>query len=254
MKQQHQSKLAKPPSRDFRLPQIEPTRLYRQIATLLSERMDEGDFPVGTLLPAERELAQQLGVSRTSVREALIALEVSGKVSIRVGHGVQILEATPRSGPPFSREEESNADIGPIQLMEARGHVELKTTELAAMNRDRTNLEKMKLAIEVQARAKAVNASEYRNGDRDFHVEIAKASGNAAYALIVADLWDFRFKPMFKKFEELFTGPDRLKQTAMEHRRIYHAIEAQDRKAARQAMKFHLDTVLRQFSKGLGKT
>jgi DNA-binding FadR family transcriptional regulator len=120
------------------------------------------------------------------VREALIALEVSGKVSIRVGHGVQILEATPRSGPPFSREEESNADIGPIQLMEARGHVELKTTELAAMNRDRTNLEKMKLAIEVQARAKAVNASEYRNGDRDFHVEIAKASGNAAYALIGA--------------------------------------------------------------------
>ena len=81
---------------DARLPQIESVRLYRQIADLLSERIDQGLFPIGTLLPAERELAQQLGVSRTSVREALIALEVGGKVSIRVGHGVQILEATPR--------------------------------------------------------------------------------------------------------------------------------------------------------------
>ena len=76
---------------DARLPQIETVRLYRQIADLLSERIDQGLFPIGTLLPAERDLAQQLGVSRTSVREALIALEVGGKVSIRVGHGAQIL-------------------------------------------------------------------------------------------------------------------------------------------------------------------
>ena len=86
------------PNGALRLPQVEPTRLYRQIAALIGERIDDGLFPVGTLLPAERNLAQQLGVSRTSVREALIALEVSGKVSIRVGHGVQILPATPQRG------------------------------------------------------------------------------------------------------------------------------------------------------------
>src|SRR5580658_4283455 len=80
----------------LRLPQVEPVRLYRQIAALISDRIDEGSFPVGSLLPAERDLAEQLGVSRTSVREALIALEVSGKVSVRVGHGVQVLEVIPR--------------------------------------------------------------------------------------------------------------------------------------------------------------
>src|SRR5947207_8651478 len=103
-------------SRDYPLPQIEPTRLYRQIANLLSERIDDGYFPAGSLLPPERDLAQQLGVSRTSVREALIALEVTGKVSIRVGHGVQILEATPQPG-SVARNDSADLDIGPIHLM-----------------------------------------------------------------------------------------------------------------------------------------
>jgi DNA-binding transcriptional regulator YhcF (GntR family) len=108
------------PSHGLRLPQVEPVRLYRQIAALISDRIDEGMFAVGSLLPAERDLAEQLGVSRTSVREALIALEVSGKVSIRVGHGVQILQATPRSDQIGSSVEVSDADISPIQMMEAR--------------------------------------------------------------------------------------------------------------------------------------
>ena len=237
--------------RDHRLPQIEPMRLYRQIADLLSERIDDGVFPVGSLLPAERDLAQQLGVSRTSVREALIALEVSGKVSVRVGHGVQILEAMPRRGRGETAEI-SDGDIGPIELMEARRHVELKTAELAAVNRSQQNLQRLEQAIELQSRAKFVRAPEYRAGDRNFHVEIAKAGGNAAYALIIADLWDYCCKPMFEKFEELLTGPDRLGATVAEHRRILQAIAARDRLAARKAMKFHLETVLGAFSRGLG--
>jgi DNA-binding FadR family transcriptional regulator len=238
--------------RDLRLPQVEPTRLYRQIAALIGDRIDDGLFPCGSLLPAERDLARQLGVSRTSVREALIALEVSGKVSIRVGHGVQILEATPRPDRVGARVAVNDADIGPIQLMEARRHVELKTVELAAGNRRQENLERLERAIQVQAGAKSVRAPDYRDGDRAFHVEIAKASGNAAYALIIADLWDFCCKPMFATFEELLTGPERPQQTIAEHRRILAAIVGGDRVAARKAMKLHLDTVLRAFSRGLG--
>ena len=58
-----------------RLSPIEPRRLYRQIATILRDSIDAGRFPAGSLLPPERDLAEQLGVSRTSVREALIALD-----------------------------------------------------------------------------------------------------------------------------------------------------------------------------------
>src|ERR1700679_3873445 len=197
----------------LRLPQVEPMRLYRQIAALIGDRIDTGVFPVGSLLPAERDLAEQLGVSRTSVREALIALEVGGKVSIRVGHGVRILEATPRSVAVEEMTDVAEADIGPIQLMEARRHVELKTAELAAANRTKDNLERMRLAMEIQARAESARTPQYRDGDRNFHVEIARAGGNAAYAVLVASLWDYRSKPLFKKFEELLVGPDRPAKT-----------------------------------------
>jgi GntR family transcriptional regulator, transcriptional repressor for pyruvate dehydrogenase complex len=239
-------------SNDLRLPQLEPVRLYRQIAALISDRIDQGVFPVGSLLPAERDLAEQLGVSRTSVREALIALEVSGKVSIRVGHGVQILQATPRSDHVGDAAKFSEGDIGPIEMMEARRLIEPRTAELAAINRDSASLERIRAAMETQARAKSVLAEEYRDFDRNFHLEIARAAGNAALTLLIANLWNFRRKPMFEKFEELLMGPDRLFKTPAEHRRIFEAIAAGDRIAARKAMKLHLDAVLHAFSRGLG--
>jgi DNA-binding FadR family transcriptional regulator len=235
----------------LRLPQVEPVRLYRQIAALISDRIDEGLFPVGSLLPAERDLAEQLGVSRTSVREALIALEVSGKVSIRVGHGVQILQATPRLDRGASADV-SEGDIGPIQMMEARRLIEPRSAELAAVNRDAANLERIERALEEQARAKSVQSAEYREWDRTFHIEIAKAGGNAALTLLIGTLWDYRRMPMFEKIEELLMGPDRLFKTPAEHRRIFEAIALGDRAAARNAMKAHLDAVLRAFSRGLG--
>lgn len=236
----------------LRLPQVEPVRLYRQIAALISDRIDEGLFPIGSLLPAERDLAEQLGVSRTSVREALIALEVSGKVSIRVGRGVQILQATPRLDRVGAGADVSEGDIGPIQMMEARRLIEPRSAELAAINRDVANLERIEKALEQQARAKAVQSAEYREWDRTFHIEIAKASGNAALTLLIGTLWDYRRMPMFEKIEELLMGPDRLFKTPAEHRRIFKAIASGDRTAARNAMKAHLDAVLRAFSRGLG--
>lgn len=236
----------------LRLPQVEPVRLYRQIAALISDRIDEGSFPVGSLLPAERDLAEHLGVSRTSVREALIALEVNGKVSIRVGHGVQILQATPRSDRAGASADVSEGDIGPIEMMEARRLIEPRSAELAAVNRDSSNLMRMERALDEQARAESVQSAEYRDWDRTFHIEIAKASGNAALTLLIGTLWDNRRKPMFEKIEELLMGPNRLYKTPAEHRRIFNAIAAGDRAAARNAMKTHLDAVLRAFSRGLG--
>lgn len=252
------NKTLNPPARPdgwisgLRLPQVEPMRLYRQIAALISDRIDEGLFAVGSLLPAERDLAEQLGVSRTSVREALIALEVSGKVSIRVGHGVQILQATPRSDRIGASADVSEGDIGPIQMMEARRLIEPRSAELAAMNRNAANLERIEAALTAQARAESVKSGEYRDLDRTFHIEIAKAGGNAALTLLIGTLWDYRRKPMFEKIEELLLGPDRLYKTPAEHRRIFQAIAVGDRAAARNAMKAHLDAVLRAFSRGLG--
>src|SRR5664279_2517815 len=70
---------------------IEPRRLYRQIADQIRTLIRSGEFPAGARLPPERDLAKQLGVSRPSVREALIALEVEGLVEVRIGSGIYIL-------------------------------------------------------------------------------------------------------------------------------------------------------------------
>ena len=70
---------------------IEPRRLYRQIADQIRELIRSGEFVAGARLPPERDLAKQLGVSRPSVREALIALEVEGLVEVRIGSGIYVL-------------------------------------------------------------------------------------------------------------------------------------------------------------------
>ena len=236
---------------DIRLPQIESIRLYRRIADLLTTRIDQGLFPVGSFLPAERELAEQLGVSRTTVREALIALETIGRVSIRHGHGVQVLDASqPDHSPMVLADEEPIVDIGPIQVMEARRWVEPKTAEMAAIHHTEEHLERMRQAMQLQSQAPSARAVQYRDGDRKFHIEIARASGNPAYQILVSSLWEYRAKPLFRRFEELLVGPDRPVKTAREHQAIYDAIARRDAKAASRLMRVHLDAVLRAFIEG----
>ena len=229
-----------------RLPQLESSRLYRRIAELLETRIDQGLFPVGTFLPSERELAEQLAVSRTSVREALIALEVTGRVVIRQGQGVQVLLGAPRP----AAQNPSEADIGPIQIMEARRVIEPRVAELAAVNHRPENLDAMRAAMDFQASATSASSESYREGDRQFHVEIARASGNPAYEVVVAKLWEYRTKPLFERFERMLLGPDRLSHTTSEHLDVFAAIAAGDATAAGKMMKQHLDAVLSAFIKG----
>jgi DNA-binding FadR family transcriptional regulator len=229
-----------------RLPQLESNRLYRRIAELLETRIDQGLFPAGTFLPPERELAEQLAVSRTSVREALIALEVTGRVAIRQGHGVQVLLGRQRPAAQIPPER----DIGPVQIMEARRVIEPRVAEMAAANHRQENLDGMRDAMDLQASAGSANSENYREGDRLFHVEIARASGNPAYEVVVAKLWEYRTKPLFKRFEQMLVGPDRPGQTAAEHERIFQAIAAGDTGAAGRTMKQHLDAVVSAFIKG----
>ncbi|HEY1231587.1 MAG TPA: GntR family transcriptional regulator, partial [Ramlibacter sp.] len=103
---------------------VEPQRLYRQIAEQLRALIAKGEFSVGARLPAERDLARQLGVSRPSVREALIALEVEGWVEVRTGSGVYVLE---RHQPAAAPAPGAQAEWGPLELIRARRIVEGET-------------------------------------------------------------------------------------------------------------------------------
>src|SRR5205085_2057120 len=94
---------------------IEPRRLYRQIADQIRGLIKGGEFPTGSRLPPERDLARQLGVSRPSVREALIALEVEGMVEVRIGSGIYVLAGTaPHAANGLV------APAGPVELLRPR--------------------------------------------------------------------------------------------------------------------------------------
>ncbi|NYS77209.1 MULTISPECIES: FadR/GntR family transcriptional regulator [Halomonadaceae] len=243
---------------------IRSQRLYRQIADQLQQLINDGEFPPGALLPPERELAQSLGVSRASVREALIALEVVGQVAVRVGHGVVVLEsrATPLEpvmraaarteawalDPEFESEIELNLDeeIPPFSLLQTRRYMEPEITALAAMNATDDDLKAIRLAFE---RNVSDNANGGRNcaGDRLLHIRIAEASGNAAYALVIKHLLGHQYGAMFRRLQELFTETDMPQRSQDDHERIVNAIESRDPIAARHAMEVHLDHVLNVF-------
>ncbi|WP_353981623.1 FadR/GntR family transcriptional regulator [Salinicola endophyticus] len=243
---------------------IRAQRLYRQIADQLLALIRQGEFPPGSLLPPERDLAQQLGVSRASVREALIALEVVGQVEVRVGHGVLVLErAAPVEAPVMhiaSRQEpwaidpefeseielDLDQEIPPFALLEARRFIEPETAALAALNASDDDLEAIRAAYQRNVEDNR-HGGNNMVGDRLMHIRIAEASGNAAYAMLLKHLLGHQYGVMFRRLQALFMSTDMPRRSQQDHSRILAAIEARDAEAARAAMAAHLDHVLGVF-------
>ena len=214
---------------------VESRRLYQQIADQIRELIDRGGFEAGTRLPPERDLAQQLGVSRPSLREALIALDVEGRVEVRSGSGVYVSATKP--GPAAGK----TAAMGesPSQLMEARSVIEGEVVILACaritegpLARLRGLLKDMEAAIE--RRRTRVDL------DREFHLTLAEVSGNAVLSRLVGELFDERHSPISAKISSRFENTRTWKTALKEHQAILKALEARDPIAAQAAMRAHL--------------
>lgn len=238
-----------------RLPAIETKRLYRHIADVVAQHIDSGAFAPGSTLPAERELATQMRVSRTSIREALIALEVEGRVSVRVGVGVVVLPPGTRPAPakPSRSRAATAADwsqVGPLQLLEARRVVECESAALAARHASAADLAEIDQLCVAMARTIKAGTDHYPLDER-FHVRIAQACGNAAIALLVAELWAHRASTVSRKFEEHFVDAPLYRATLTDHQAILATLVARDARGARAAMKRHLDRVHDAYSRDL---
>jgi DNA-binding FadR family transcriptional regulator len=225
---------------------VDNRRLYRQIADQIAALIEKGEYGAGVRLPPERDLARQLGVSRPSVREALIALEVEGYVDVRVGSGVYVRGAgTTRSAP-------LPADSGPFELIKARWLIEAECASLAAKHASRAQLKAIEEALE-QMQAERGKGKMPLASDRLLHLRIAEASGNSALALVVKTLWDQRTGPLFLRLEHHFDTPQLWDAAIEEHRAIVDAIARHDAGAARAAMRRHMDRAARRFSKSWEK-
>jgi DNA-binding FadR family transcriptional regulator len=174
---------------------VEPQRLYRQIAEQLRSLIGSGEFAPGSRLPAERDLAKQLGVSRPSVREALIALEVEGWVEVRTGSGVYVLDRPAKPAKPVTEHPRlPPTEWGPLELIRARRVVEGEIAAIAATQAKRKDTDAMARAIDAM-RADADQGVMPLDGDRAFHTAIVQASGNVRAAGNGAGLLGFAPRP-----------------------------------------------------------
>ena len=225
---------------------VEPQRLYRQIAEQLRGLIGAGEFTAGARLPAERDLARQLGVSRPSVREALIALEVEGWVEVRTGSGVYVLDRRPPVAPPIAPAV-AEPEWGPLELIRARRVVEGETAALAAGQRKRAHVDAMSRAIE-DMRDMAEQQVMPLDGDRTFHLAIAQACDNGVLTDTVQGFWDSRRRPIFTRLGGYFETVASWRKAIAEHEAIRDAIAERDADAARAAMHTHMDRSHQRFS------
>ena len=226
---------------------VEPRRLYRQVADQLRSLIDRGEFPVGSRLPTERELAVQLGISRPTVREALIALEVDGRVRIRVGSGIYVLS------PPEERSEPMPPIAGPFDILNARALIEGAIVEDVARVARPSDIAAIDATLDAM-RIGAETGGNMMDLDRAFHVAVARATGNDALVKIVGDLFDQRMHPYFAQLAGYFENTTTWRAAFAEHQAVRDAIAAGDSAAARRSMQTHLKNSQRRFSEGFGKT
>jgi DNA-binding FadR family transcriptional regulator len=227
----------------MRLQVVEPRRLYRQIADQIRTLIGKGEVAPGARLPAERDLARQLGVSRPSLREALIALEVEGLLDVRVGSGIYVSQPGQRGSA-----DEIDGASGPFEVIRARWMIEGECAALAAKHGTAAQLRAIrKTHAALQREAKRDHNP--LSADRAFHVAIAQATGNSALELVVQTLWDQRVGPLYRALETKLEYPAMARETTDEHQAVLAAILARKPAAARAAMHRHMDMTRKRYSK-----
>jgi len=227
---------------------VESPRLYRQIADQLRHLIAMREFPAGARLPAERELAEKLGVSRPSVREALIALEVEGRVRIRMGSGVYVLDEPARAKAPPEQ-----APAGPFELLQARELVESAVCAEVASLVTADHLAEIDGIIARMAAAAEAPSDQLVALDRAFHVAVAGILGNAVLTRLVGELFDQRINPYFRRLAGYFENASSWRAATAEHRAIRDALAARDGEGARAAMRRHLRCSQERFSQSFGE-
>ena len=229
---------------------IETRRLYRQIVDQIIRLIESGEYAPGSKLPPERALAAQLQVSRPSVREALIALEVEGWVDIRGGTGIFVLpRKDSESRKTSAADEEPPAPlpaVGPIELLDARDLVEPDEAALAARNATAAVVATLSDILGDMVCC-ASDDPRHMMHDHRFHATLAAATGNAALYQLTETLWAMRLAPLYVQLQNHFHNEAVWQQAILEHREIFDAVRKRDTKEARTAMRRHIHRARKRY-------
>lgn len=222
-------------------PTTPPRRLYLQIADRLRTLIYEPGFATHGRLPPERTLAEQLGVSRPSIREALVALEIEGRIEIRMGSGVYLCESQPPQTSTLDREAMGDSLV---DVMGARAVLEGAIAASIAPHAKPKDVKELRAIYDTMAQ-------EFEAGhppiaaDRAFHLRIAQMSNNEVLTRTVGEFFDGRLSPMSSTLLGHYEAAHTWLEALHQHRHILEAIEARDPVQAQAAMQKHLKSSLK---------
>jgi len=219
---------------------VKTSRLYEQIVQQVEDSILKGQLKAGDQLPAERDLAQRFGVSRTAVREAVKTLREKGLVEAYSGRGTFVTDGTSQATRQSLdlmirvNQQEGSATVAELRLV-----LEPEIAALAATRIEEQLLSAMRDAVVVMDRSMNDPAS-YIEADLDFHLALAEAVGNP----LILSLLDSIVGLLREERSRIFNADGGPERGQYHHKRILAAIEQRDPEAAREAMRSHLKQVL----------
>lgn len=210
-------------------------RLYQQVVVEIMELINSGEYPPGSRLPPERELAERFNVSRLTIREAVIALEVKELVKVKTGSGVYVADR---------KQIQGDANIGPFELTQARAIFEGEAAALAALMINDAELAELEETLNLMDQENSEGDLTSQVADRKFHLIISRATRNAAILSTIQQLWNIRENSA--EIRRAYDGVCRIgaEHRLEEHRAIFEAIKNRDSNAARKAMHLHFTRII----------
>lgn len=222
-------------------------RRYRDVAVMLRQQLRQQNYRAGDRLPPERQLAADLFVSRSLLREALIMLEIEGVVEVRPGSGVYVSQSLSlqqlASHNTAESIEEAMDDSGPFEMLQARQIIESSVAEAAAWQVSKTDIDAMQQTLDNERLAVSRGIVEY-DSDKQFHLLIAEATQNSVLVDCVTRLWQQRENSaMWRQLHKRIADDSYRVLWADEHQNILNALKRKSPTQAKRAMWSHLEHV-----------
>lgn len=213
-------------------------RPYHAVADKIANLIADGSYPPGSRLPGERELAEQYGVSRVTIREAAIALQALGYIRIRTGSGIYVLDRA-------RNKNNGLPEVSAFELTEARSLFESEAAALAARRIDDETLRLLEELIETMSSNDPRDEEASQQADQQFHLAIAAASGNEAVKYIVEILWKMRTGiPAVREVHAAICREEDAAKRGAEHAEVLSALRNHDPSEARLAMRAHFGRLI----------
>ena len=208
------------------------SRLYQSVARELLKLIESGEFPPGSRLPGERDLVERFGVSRVTVREAEIALEAQGWITIKTGSGAYVRPRLNARG--------ALPDVSAFDVTAARAVIEAEAAAIAARRISEAEIAELDALLQAMARSDGGDR-EAEDADQKFHLAIARICGNPVIEHCVQVIWRMRNElPRVRQAYARVCHDDASERTG-EHGAILAALRRHDPAAAREAMRSHFE-------------